>query len=569
MCSLTTKHNGHSHLINTRPPSSTKADDKKFEECIETAYLSGKEIILTGDFNINLTAESSRNHALTKGFKTMTMHFDQLITDVTRPASGTCLDHIYANRSKNIVGVLVLSYALSDHLPTFAVRKNFKQSKQDKQEHSAIKYRNIKGIDDEAFKSTLANSPWDTAFVFDDVNDSLAAWEDIFSQAIDLHAPIKHKQIRKVKQPRWLTRDILDQLSKRDNLLKKARAYNTADAWARYRGARNQATNMITRAKRNYFKASFQNSKGNSKSIWKLIRSLGGDKPTRQPEFLKVTKEKIISTAADIADYFNLHFTTVADKAKRSLLTTNGCNLDKLKQFVSERLPLESQFTISPVTADMVKVYLLKIPANKATGVDGISCALLRLGITELASSIAKLINLSLSSGAFPSRWKRARVTALHKAGNMDDVNNYRPISVLPVLSKIIERHVHDHLSEYLNVHDLIYKNQSGFRKQYSTETALAYIVDTLLFNLDKNHINGMVLIDYKKAFDHVTLLSKLEAYKLDRGTLLWFKSYLTDRTQLVSFKGQTSTVRPITAGVPQGSILGTLKCPHADRHVC
>lgn len=81
----------------------------------------------------------------------------------------------------------------------------------------------------------------------------------------------------------------------------------------------------------------------------------------------------------------------------------------------------------------------------------------------------------------------------------MDDVNNYRPISVLPVLSKIIERHVHDHLSEYLNVHDHIYKNQSGFRKQYNTETALAYIVDTLRFNLDKNHINGMVLVNYTK----------------------------------------------------------------------
>ena len=121
---------------------------------------------------------------------------------------------------------------------------------------------------------------------------------------------------------------------------------------------------------------------------------------------------------------------------------------------------------------------------------------------------------------------------------------------------------MHDHLSEYLNVHDLIYKNQSRIRKQYSMETALAYIVDTLLFNLDKNHINGMVLVDYKKAFDmvdHGTLLCKLEAYKLDRNALLWFESYLTDRTQLVSFKGETSTVRSITAGVPQGSILGLL----------
>lgn len=88
-------------------------------------------------------------------------------------------------------------------------------------------------------------------------------------------------------------------------------------------------------------------------------------RPTRQPEFPKVTKEKIISTATNIADYFNLHFTAVADKAKRSLLTTNGCNLDKLRQFVSERLPVESQFTIPLVTADMVKAYLLKFQPTK------------------------------------------------------------------------------------------------------------------------------------------------------------------------------------------------------------
>ena len=96
-------------------------------------------------------------------------------------------------------------------------------------------------------------------------------------------------------------------------------------------------------------------------------------------------------------------------------------------------------------------------------------------------------------------------------------------------------------MSVYLNVYNLIFENQSGVRKQFSTETVLAYIVDTLLFNLEKHHINGMVLVDYKKAFemvDHVTLLSKLEAYNLNRSALLWFKSYLTNCTQLVSFKG-------------------------------
>ena len=124
---------------------------------------------------------------MTKGLKTM--RFDQLIIYVTRLARGTSLDHVYTNRSKNIVDVLVLKYALSDHLPG----------------------------------------------------------QEIF-QAIDMHAPTMHKRprVRKVKQPRRLTRDILDQLSKRDTQLKLARAYNTADAWARFRGARNPATNMIT-----------------------------------------------------------------------------------------------------------------------------------------------------------------------------------------------------------------------------------------------------------------------------------------------------------------------------------
>lgn len=154
-------------------------------------------------------------------------------------------------------------------------------------------------------------------------------------------------------------------------------------------------------------------------------------------------------------------------------------------------------------------------------------------------------------------------MSALFKACDMDDVNNYRPISVLPVLSKIIQRHMHAHLLEYLNVYELIYRKQSGFRKQHCTEKAIAYIVDTLLFNLNEDMINGLVLLDYKKAFgtvDHAILLSKLEAYNFDNNALLWFKSYLTDRTQLVSsFMGQSSSVRTVTTGVPQGYILGPL----------
>ena len=179
-----------------------------------------------------------------------------------------------------------------------------------------------------------------------------------------------------------------------------------------------------------------------------------------------------------------------------------------------------------------------------------------------MAPSIAKLINLSFATERFPARWKTALVTALHKAGEVSDVNNYRPISVLPVLSKVIERHVNNCLYNYLSDNNLIYSNQSGFRKKISTETALTHIVDSLLFNLDKNHVTGMGMVDYKKAFDmvdHSTLLKNLEEYGLEPNALSRFRSYLTDRKQLVTFKGQSSTARTVTTGVPQGSVLGPL----------
>jgi endonuclease/exonuclease/phosphatase (EEP) superfamily protein YafD len=110
-----------------RPPSYSRDDDKLFDQCIETAYLTNKEVILTGDFNINFLSQEFKKHYLSKSLTNM--HFSQLVSDVTRPSSGTCLDHIYTNKCQHITAALVENYALSNHLPTFAVRKYFKQPK--------------------------------------------------------------------------------------------------------------------------------------------------------------------------------------------------------------------------------------------------------------------------------------------------------------------------------------------------------------------------------------------------------------------------------------------------------
>ena len=184
------------------------------------------------------------------------------------------------------------------------------------------------------------------------------------------------------------------------------------------------------------------------------------------------------------------------------------------------------------------------------------------MGATAIVPSLARLINHSFQVSVFPSRWKTAKVTPLHKGGNLDEVSNFRLISVLHVLSKVIERHIHDALYSYLTENNLIYSRQSGFRKHHSTETALLRIIDDLLLNLDDNKVGGLVLIDYCKAFDmvdHAILLEKLNVYGVNGSSLTWFKSYLSERRQLVSLPGTKSDITTVRHGVPQGSILGPL----------
>ena len=191
-----------------------------------------------------------------------------------------------------------------------------------------------------------------------------------------------------------------------------------------------------------------------------------------------------------------------------------------------------------------------------------ISARLLRIAAPALAPSIAKLINLSLSTGKFLQRWKSAKVLPLFKGGDAHEPSNYRPISVLPFLSKIIERHLHDSLYAYLVDNNLIYSRQSGFRKRCSTETALIKIIDDLFFNLDKDLVTGMLLVDYRKAFDmvdHELLLKKLAVYGIQNQELKWCRSYLSARMQAVYLDGKQSSETLVQHGVPQGSILGPL----------
>ena len=179
-----------------------------------------------------------------------------------------------------------------------------------------------------------------------------------------------------------------------------------------------------------------------------------------------------------------------------------------------------------------------------------------------VAPSLTEIFSQSINTGIFPNDWKEARLPPLFKNGVKNDPNNYRPISVIPAVSKIFENIIFDQLYAYLNGKNLLSQCQSGFRSLYSTLTVLLEATNDWCVNVDNGLLNGVVFIDLKKAFDtieHGIRLRKLECNGVDTAGIRWFESYLFGRTQKCAVNGKLSNSVPVTCGVPQGSSLGPL----------
>ena len=220
------------------------------------------------------------------------------------------------------------------------------------------------------------------------------------------------------------------------------------------------------------------------------------------------------------------------------------------------------KFSFQPISENYVRDAIKILKPNKATGLDKISARLLKDSGHIIAPTLTSLFNLSLRTGIFPSVWKNARVIPLHKKGDKQDPSNYRPISVLPTLSKILESAVHTQFYGYLTENNLISSKQFGFRLRSSTVTAAAQFTDQLLLGMDNGTVTGAVFLDLTKAFDtvnHFILSRKLSRFGVDGTAQSWFDSFLSNRSQVTCCGRAQSQPNTVSVGVAQGSILGPL----------
>jgi hypothetical protein len=320
-----------------------------------------------------------------------------------------------------------------------------------------------------------------------------------------------------------------------------------------YRTLRNKVKYLIRKAKQCYFR-NLVNDKTKSKDIWKGINMLTNKQKARDSGHSNNSP-----SSSEFSDYFISEINSIKSK-----IPTSTCDVTKLSEFCESKCKIRDISTIPFITIHEVYTIIVGLKNNNSSGLDGISNKMLRFAAPVICESLAYIYNLCFSKNYFPSSFKIAKVRPLLKSSSLDSskLENYRPISLLSVLSKPFEKHIYKATLQHLTQNDLIIDSQSGFRQKHSCHSALTKIIDNWHLNINNGKMCGAVFVDFKKAFDmidHDILILKLETMRVNKNSVQLLKSFLTDRKQMVLFNNSLSTPNVITSGVPQGSILGPL----------
>ena len=459
----------------------------------------------------------------------MTQH----ITSATRKGK-TLIDHISSNIPERLVhqGVIPAD-EISDHDLTYVIR-NIKKHRFEPRYKNV---RNEKNFNINEYINDFSKIPFSVVYSFDDPNDQLDTFNKLVTECINKHAPIQRTKFTRPPAPWMKDPDIT---SSKDTLQQLRKAAETDVSKARYRKHRNAYKKLIRKKKGDFIRKSLSSKK--PKEIWNTVHRI-----------LDPPSQRIRHDPESLNRYYTILAAGICNKTNAPFNETEILN----------NLPEDEadSFTIIHTSYEEIRKIILDLRNDCSSGFDQIPAKLMKPVVDYITSPLVHIINSSIDNEVFPDQWKTARVCPIPKTKHPTKLKDFRPVSILPLLSKVYEKVILKQLLNY--VETKIYNNtQSGFRKGHSTATLLLKLRDDIRKAMNANEITLAVLIDYSKAFDtldHAILLKKLSTLGFDKKSVKIIMNYLTNRRQFVQIEDKCSDMLPIYFGVPQGSILGPI----------
>ena len=525
---------------------------------------SYENILILGDFNSSMMEKEMQEFCEIYGL-------ENLIKEPTcykNPSNPSSIDVMLTNKITSFHNSITLETGLSDHhkMTLTVLKRYFK-----KKDPITIKYRNYKLFDSGKFRHDveIELGKLDTLNVED--------FNNMFITALDIHAPIKKKVVRGNNAP-FMNKTLSKEFMHRSKLKNKYNKSPTETNKILYKKQRNFCVNLLKKEKKNYYNNLDIKIFDDNRKFWQRIKPLFSDKNSLSRNITLVENGMIISNKTEVAeklnDYFvdavenleiegfisdvNVIYSENVDENIDNIINNYKTHPSILK--IEENVKVETKFSFSDITPNEIEIQLTNLDLKKATMENDIPAKVLKESADIVSNYLSGAYNNSKNSHTYPLSLKVAHVTPIHKAKERTLMKNYRPVSLIPIISKIFERNMYSPI--FLYIENFLSPYLFGYRKRHSTEECLLVMIEIWRKALDEHKCAGGMLTDLSKAFDclsHELLIAKLGAYGFDKLALKFIYNYLKHRKQKTKVNNSYSSWRKLKYGVPQGSILGPL----------
>ena len=542
----------------------------------KTLHTGGRDTIILGDANLCALKWEDENFqhkdlALQVQEYLLETSSYQMVKEPTRVGtiagdgiSSSCIDHCYTNVPEKIKRVQVVGVGNSDHLGVIIQKfTKFPVSKP-----QTVKKRNYKEFDVESFLTDIYNSDINTIVTGAKTIDTAAeAFENIFKSVLNTHAPMKVFQMRKNYNP-FVSEETRELILNRKALQEEAAKTKCKILMREFNYQCKEVKKAIAKDEKEFFENGFDDKMDSAKA-WRTANELLGTVKNLSPTAIVHQEEgedspELINNPLKMATIFNKFFRQkITNLRQKTATEATIAPTTRLRNWLNKRADPPPQFRIKKIGLVTLRKAVKKMKGKRVHGRDEIDSYSLKLAAPLMEESLLHLVNLSIESQNFAKPWKPQLILPFHKKNEKTKVENYRPVSHLVEVGKMVEYIAGEQILEHFITNDLFHPNHHGSLANHSTATALIQLTDMWMEASEKKELTGVCMIDQSAAYDllsHEIFAEKLKLYNFDEASVNWCMSYLGGRTQCVQVESKMSDYLECEdSGAPQGSILAGL----------